>query len=269
MTWLLVAIALCIIVFSHRYSWWRSKVAESSPRILMYHMVSPHRKNAKFNKLRVLPAQFDYQVRWLKEHGWYFAMMSELAHTEQLPDKTVLLTFDDGFADNYLNAHPIIEKYDAKATLYLVVDRFDKDWSTSKKAHHNSGELMREPKLTTEQIEKMLLSGRWELGGHTLTHANLAKLSNEQKKTEIMDCKIQLEQQFSTNVSSFAYPFGIYDDDDVALTKAAGYRSAVTTETGIDANNADIFRLKRVKISGKDNRLAFWLRIRSGFRGRS
>jgi peptidoglycan/xylan/chitin deacetylase (PgdA/CDA1 family) len=115
----------------------------------------------------------------------------------------------------------------------------------------------------------MLRSGRWELGGHTLTHANLAKLSNEQKKTEITDCRTQLEQQFSTKVSSFAYPFGIYDDEDVALTKAAGYSSAVTTEAGITQEDADIFRLKRVKISGEDNRLAFWFRLRSGFRGRS
>ena len=84
-----------------------------------------------------------------------------------------MLTFDDGFRDNYLAAHPLLVKYGAKATLFLVVDRFDRDWSTAKKAHHDSGELLREEKLRDAELRKMLDSGLWELGAHTLTHALL------------------------------------------------------------------------------------------------
>lgn len=62
----------------------------------------------------------------------------------QHPEKTVAITFDDGYLDNLENAYPILEKYQAKATIYVVVDRHDRDWSTYKKAHHNSGELARE-----------------------------------------------------------------------------------------------------------------------------
>lgn len=268
MIWSVLLLALLMLMFSKRYGWWRSAVDSSHPRILMYHMVSEHRPGAKFNKLRVKPYHFEWQVRWLKENGWYFGVMSELAEPEKLPAKTVFLTFDDGFADNYHQAHPVLQKYGARATLYLVVDRFGRDWSTAKKAHHNSGELMRESKLSDAQVTEMLASGCWELGGHTLTHANLSRLSEAQKLAEIRGCREQLAARFAVPVSSFAYPFGIYDKVDVELAEQAGFTSAVTTVEGIDTDlHSNCFELRRVKISGKDNRLAFRLRMRSGRRG--
>lgn len=269
MAWIAaLLVALLLLAFSKRYAWWRPAVGLEHPRVLMYHMVSEHQPKAKFNKLRVKPAAFEWQVRWLKENGWHFAFMSELRNPERLPPKTVFLTFDDGFADNYEKAHPVLQAYGAKATLYLVVDRFDRDWSSAKKAHHNTGELMRELKLSDEQVAAMLASGCWELGGHTLTHANLARLDEQQKFSEIKGCRDQLEDQFRTVISSFAYPFGIYDALDVSLAKKAGFVSAVTTIEGIDTDLlASSHELSRVKISGKDNRLAFRLRMRTGRRG--
>ncbi|ANG61215.1 polysaccharide deacetylase [Marinobacterium aestuarii] len=268
MIWFGLTLLLAGAVFSHRYAWWRPAVDNSHPRILMYHMVSEHRPGARFNKLRVLPARFDAQIRWLKENGWHFALMSELADPSALPAKTVLLTFDDGFEDNYRNAHPVLQKYGARATLYLVVDRFERDWSTSKKAHHDSGELMHEPKLSDTQVREMLDSGCWELGAHTRTHANLARLDDVGKQDEITAGRALLEQQFGTPPSSFAYPFGIYDATDVHLTEQAGFDTAVTTVEGIDTDiHRRRFELRRVKISGKDNGLAFRLRLRTGTRG--
>ncbi|MFT4769771.1 MAG: peptidoglycan/xylan/chitin deacetylase (PgdA/CDA1 family), partial [Glaciecola sp.] len=160
----LIIAALIAVMLSRRYAWWRASVDYRRPRILMYHMVCDPQPGAKFNKLRVPPANFEQQLRWLKDQGWHFASMSDLGGARNLPKKTVVLTFDDGYEDNLLNADPVLERYDARATLYVVEDRFDRDWSTSKKAHHNSGELMREPKLSDAQLEQMLASGRWELG---------------------------------------------------------------------------------------------------------
>ena len=268
MSWLIPLLVIAVaVLFSRRYGWWRSAVADSEPRVLMYHMVSDHKPGAKFNKLRVPPAMFERQVQWLAENGYHFARMSELAQPETLPAKTVALTFDDGFADNLHNADPVLAKYNACATLYLVQDRHDRDWSTSKKAHHDSGELMREAKLTDDQVQAMLDSNRWELGGHTITHANLARLNSEEKRQEISVSKAALEQQFNTRLSSFAYPFGIYDAEDVKLAEEAGFDTAVTTIEGINSAARQPFELQRVKISGKDNWLAFRLRMRNGLRG--
>ncbi|WP_439107451.1 polysaccharide deacetylase family protein [Congregibacter sp.] len=261
-------VSIAALTLSHRYAWWRTTVDYQRPRILMYHMVREPEPGAKFNKLRVSPENFEQQLRWLKEEGWHFASMSDLVNAESLPAKTVVLTFDDGYEDNLLNADPVLERYDAKATLYVVEDRFDRDWSTSKKAHHDSGELMRESKLSDEQLEQMIASGRWELGGHTRTHANLARLSDAERETEIGDARRSLAERFAVPVDSFAYPFGIYAAEDVIAARTAGFSTAVTTEEGIPSDvTAQAMELPRIKVSGKDSMGAFKLRMRTGFRG--
>lgn len=260
-------LAFVAAYLSLRYAWWRPTVDYGHPRILMYHMVRQGRRGARFNKLRVAPETFERQLRYLVEHGWRFAFLSELAERPVAP-KTVALTFDDGYRDNYLTAHPLLVKYGAKATLFLVVDRFDRDWSTTKKAHHDSGELMREEKLSDADVRAMLASGAWELGAHTLTHALLRDLDDAERQREVVDARAAIETRFDTEVTSFAYPFGIYDADDVATVARAGYRFAVTTDPGISTRIADeALTLKRIKVSGREGLFGFTLRLRSGRRG--
>ncbi|MFK7830357.1 MAG: polysaccharide deacetylase family protein [Congregibacter sp.] len=263
----IVLIVLAVlIVLSRRFAWWRASVSPAHPRILMYHMICEHCPGAKFNKLRVRPAQFEKQLKWLRDEGWHFAFMSEL-HSN-LPAKTVVLTFDDGYEDNLLIADPILERYGAKATLYLVEDRFERDWSSSKKAHHDSGELMREDKLTDTQVRGMLASGRWELGGHTRTHANLAVLDEQQRQAEIGAARESLGELFEVSIDSLAYPFGIYGPEDVVAAREAGYATAVTTVEGVSENLGDeAMELRRIKVSGKDSMASFRLRMRTGKRG--
>jgi len=268
MAWLLLPLAL-LVWFSFRYAWWRPEVSQRYPRILMYHMVRDHRAGQKFNGLRVTPQRFERQLRWLHRHGWQSYTVSELVQAgDRLPDRGVAITFDDGFADNCLQALPLLEKYEMKATLYLVVDRHDRDWSVSKKAHHDSGELRSERKLTDDEVRLMLASGLVELGSHTVTHPNFLRLCREERETELRDSKWELESRFGVAVNSFAYPFGLFSEEDPELVRAAGYTSAVTTEAGIETGLAKRpFTVRRVKISGKDNLLAFVLRMRGGHRG--
>lgn len=268
--WLVLAAFLAAGWFSNRYAWWRRPVAWRHPRVLMYHMVSPHRAGAKFNGLRVTPERFEAQLAWLKREGWQFFTVSQLwAQWDTLPEKSVALTFDDGYADNLHNALPLLEKYGAKATIYIVVDRHDRDWSTAKKAHHNTGELAREPKLSDDELQRLVASGRIEIGSHTLTHINMRTTPADDKRRELAESRRLLQAQTGQAVASFAYPFGIYGEDDVALAREAGYTTAVTTIDGIDAGTQrpDPLQLKRIKVSGKDNMLAFAMRMRGGKRG--
>ena len=260
--------------FSCRYAWWRPPVDYRHPRILMYHMISEPRRGGRFNKLRVPAREFERQLAWLVDHGWQFVFLSELAElapaaaAAPLARKTVALTFDDGYRDNYLAAHPLLVKYQAKATLFLVVDRFDRDWSITKKAHHDGGELAAEEKLSNTEVCDMLASGVWELGAHTLTHALLPSLDATDKQREIAGAKASLGETFGVDVESFAYPFGIFDEDDVALARQAGFALAVTTEAGISTDvAADALQLPRVKVSGKEGILGFRTRLRTGRRG--
>ena len=270
MGWLPVLLLLWLAWFSVRYAWWRPAVSYRHPRVLMYHMVSSHRKGAKFNGLRVSPERFEEQLAYLKKEGWHFFTVSELWRKwDGLPEKSVAITFDDGYADNLHNALPLLEKYEACATIYRVVDRHDRDWSTHKKAHHDSGELAREPKLTDSEVLQLVNSGRIEVASHTLTHINMATTPLHAKRHELAAAREQLEQLCGRPVRSFAYPFGIFGDDDVQLARECGYDTAVTTIDGIDRREPrpDPLRLKRIKVSGKDSRLAFVLRMRGGKRG--
>jgi peptidoglycan/xylan/chitin deacetylase (PgdA/CDA1 family) len=261
--------AALVVWFSLRYAWWRPAVDYRFPRILMYHMISQPRRGARFNGLRVSPHSFERQLRWFSRQGWHSWTVGELvSQAGKIPAKSFAITFDDGYADNLLQALPLLKKYRFKATLYLVVDRFDRDWSAQRKAHHDQGELRREPKLTDEQVRELLDSGCIELGSHGMTHANFDRLDSETVSRELAESRQALQQTFNVPVSNFAYPFGIYRPAHVELVKQAGYTSAVTTVEGIDNPDTwDPFQLCRVKISGKDNWLAFRMRIRGGRRG--
>lgn len=258
---------MILLVLSYKYAWWKPAVDWKRPRVLMYHMVREHFDGAKFNKLRVKPSEFEKQVAWMKKEGFHFVTMQELVENwGQHPKKTVAITFDDGYFDNLENAYPILEKYQAKATIYVVVDRHDRDWSTYKKAHHNSGELAREPKLNDEQVKFLSNSGLIEIGSHTMTHANLAKLDDTECLDELTQSKQSLESLIHRSVNSFAYPFGIYSARDVRLAQQVGYTNAVTTREGVDGTMPDFMQLQRIKISGKDSLFTVKLRIKLGKR---
>lgn len=260
-----VAIALlCLLAYvSIRCAWWGKTIDYSKPRILMYHSISKATRKHKFRGLRVSPDNFEQQIRWLSEQGWTFITMSELYSTSG--PKRVAITFDDGFEDNYKNALPILKKYSAKATIYLVSDRHNNDWSSKKKKKHNSGELAKEPKLKDQQVYEMIESGIFELGGHTKTHCNLHNISHEEKLKEINTDRKNMMQQYNSELSSFAYPFGIYSQEDIQLVKEAGYTTAVTVEDGI-ADLDKPFELARIKVSGKEAMFSFKLRLRTGKR---
>jgi peptidoglycan/xylan/chitin deacetylase (PgdA/CDA1 family) len=255
--------------YSLRYAWWRPAVDDRWPRILMYHMIAAPRPRARFNGLRVAPGAFEWQLSWLARHGWTSFTVSELLHGgTALPPRSFAITFDDGYADNLLQALPLLKKYRCKATLYLVVDRCGRDWSIERKAHHDEGELAREAKLSDAQVRELLDSGCIELGSHGMTHANFARLDSEAVLYEMSESRRRLEQDFGVAVRSFAFPFGIYRPEHLALARQAGYSSAVTTREGIDdTSGREAMALRRIKISGKDNRLAFRLRMRTGTRG--
>lgn len=249
---ILLVILILFLVYKNQKA--KKKVSWGFPRILMYHMVNEHIDGAKFNKLRVKPYEFEKQIKWMSEQGFNFVTLHEMqSGWGKHPEKTVAITFDDGYLDNLENAFPILEKYRAKATIYIVVDRHDRDWSTYKKAHHNSGELLREKKLNDEQVKFLAKSGLIEIGSHTITHANLSKLSDEECLSELVQSKILLEELIQKPINSFAYPFGIYSERDVQMAKQAGYSNAVTTKEGVDTGEADFMQLQRIKISGKDS----------------
>lgn len=266
---LFLILVIIVIYYSYKYAWWTKTIDYNYPRILMYHMISNHKKNAKFNGLRVEPIEFEKQIKYLVENNWTFFTMSELVEKkDNLPNKSIVITFDDGYEDNFINAFPILKKYNVKATIYIVLDRHDREWSSKRKVKNTSGELRNEPKLLDEQITVLINSGLVEIGSHTMTHDNLPKLNTNQKIEEIKNSKIEIEKKFDIKCNSFCYPFGLYDKEDVKIVQESTYTNATTTTKGIDdLSKSDLFELKRITISGKDNMLAFKIKLKRGLRG--
>lgn len=266
---LFLILIVLFIYYSYKYAWWTKTIDYSKPRILMYHMVSSHIKNTKFNGLRVEPIEFEKQIKYLVDNNWTFFTISELIEKkDNLPYKSVAITFDDGYEDNFTNAFPILKKYNVKATIYIVVDRHDREWSSKRKEKNNSGELKNEPKLQDEQIIELINSGLIEIGSHTITHDNLPTLNFEDKKVEIKDSKTKIEEKFKIRCNSFCYPFGLYDREDIKIVKESGYTNATITKKGIDdLSKTDLFELKRITVSGKDNLIAFKIKLKRGLRG--
>ena len=154
-----------------------------------------------------------------------------------------------------------------KAILMHMSDKASDDGSGIWVSKGNmAADLEMSSRAVRHHIKEMLDSGVFELGGHTITHPYLPNTSIEDKKYEMIECKNILETTFNTKVSSFAYPFGIYNTEDVEIIESSNFKSAVTTDEGV-ANANRPFELKRIKASGKDNFFAFKLRVRKGFRG--
>lgn len=259
---------LLFIYYSIRYGWFLRAISYNRARVLMYHMISNKKRGAKFNSLRVSPKSFERQIRYLKNSGFQSFTMSELMELNEIPKKSVVITFDDGYEDNYTNAYPILKKYGFKATIYLVINRENNNWSIQRKAKNSTNELVDEPKLQDSQILEMLKSGLIEVGSHTMNHLNFQKLTVDKTKMEIEESKKSIESKFNVKCKTFAYPFGIYKENDYKIVKELGFTSAVTTRVGIDdLKVTNRFLISRITVSGKDNFLAFRIKIKRAIRG--
>ena len=261
---------IVFLVFSVKYSWWRRTISFSRPRILMYHMITPHLHGSRYNKLRVPPMEFERQLKWLTESGWKFEFISNLLlNKDDKQHKIVYLTFDDGYKNNLTHALPIIQKYNAKATLFLVADRsINPDWPALRKSSKSQTDLSFEPRLDDSQVIQMLSSGLFEIQSHSLDHSDFTKLDPIDTKANLLKSKQLIFDKFGVQCSAFCYPFGLYKQDDPHIVKECGYSMAFTTKEAIvDFHTENNFEIPRIKVSGKETLYSFKLRMRTGKRG--
>lgn len=203
--------------------------------ILVYHYIEfvKDQRDTIRKSLDILPPTLESQIKTLKSAGYSFIVAADLGlyldGKKPLPQKPIILTFDDGYEDFYTDVFPILKKYNVVATEYII-----------------SGVLGRPNYMTLDQVKEIAASGLVEIGAHTVHHPNLKSLSIEIAKKEIEDSKATLESELGINVVSFAYPYGAYDDAIVSLVKNAGYTNAVTTRGGFIVNQNERLTLFRI-----------------------
>ena len=231
-----------------RYAFWLPNGPDRAPRLLMYHSVDP---DAAQDGLTIHPEHFERQIVDLKERGYRFLTAAELsdaiARGERDFSKTAVLTFDDGFEDNYTQAFPILKKHGAKATIYL------------------SPGYERIRFLQNDQIAEMAQSGFIEFGAHTYSHVNLTRLSDAEAENEILKSKSVAETLSRHPCVSFSYPYGRFTSAHEEMVRKAGFTSAVSTKKRLRIMSPDqLFHLPRLTVDGRMNRLQWRILLKKG-----
>lgn len=214
-----------------------------SVRVLCYHRVRPEQ-----DYLSVMPEDFEAQMKHLAGLGYQSASLGKLLSGD-VEAPSLVLTFDDGFADNFELAYPIMKNYGFTATVFCVADKMD-----------TPGYLNR------SQVLAMMKDG-FEFGAHTLSHPHLPKIDAEAKKTEILKSKTALEAWTGKTFEYFCYPYGEYDSECLQILKGSDFRAACSNIPGANRPGRvrNPFLVKRTEISGFDTLEDFDLKLAGAY----
>jgi peptidoglycan/xylan/chitin deacetylase (PgdA/CDA1 family) len=213
--------------------------------VLMYHSID-HRD--KETKLSVSPESFARQMEFLHKNHYNVVtldkIVSYIEKKERIPPRTLAITFDDGFYNNYEYAFPMLKKYNIPATVFVIVGSIGKPgW------------------VKWSELKEMSDSGVITIGSHTLSHGWLPTTGTKKLRSELEASKEILEKNLGRNVDFFCYPIGAFDDRVKKAVKEADYACAVTTNPDKVRSTDDRYAIKRIKISrSSDNLFVFWVK---------
>ena len=229
--------------------------------VLMYHIVAEP-LTAMEARYCCTPRRFEAQMRHLRESGARLIALERLANAfdgrEAWPDAGVAVTFDDGFADTFANALPVLTRHRIPATMFAVADRVGatNDWMASR--GYPQRRLM-----STSELREMAAAGV-AIGSHTRTHPRLPEIGADTRREEIRGSKERLEHLLGSSVGTFAYPYGLFDEASRQAVEEAGYRIACSTRSGFNGLDVDRYLLRRVEVYGRDNFWQFRQKIKFG-----
>lgn len=218
-------------------------VATAVP-ILLYHSVSDT-PSGRFGRWTVSRTQLADHLDLLLDSGRQPLTVRQLLDgldADRLPDRPVVLTFDDGFADFADNAWPVLARRELSATLYVTAGDLGgrSEWLASLGA--------RLPMLTPRAVVDLAAAG-CEIGAHSMSHPQLDCLPDAVAGREIADSKDALQQVLGAEVDAFAYPHGYHSAVTKDLVRAAGFRSAAAVRNAVSHAADDRLALARVTIT--------------------
>lgn len=205
--------------------------------ILMYHAIAEPPAGTPYPDLFVPASELRVQLRALARAGYNAVTLSAVLDAweqgEPIARNPVVLSFDDGLRSQYTEALPALARHGWPGVLNLKVASLDQ------------GEI-------TEEMVAEMVAGGWEVGAHTITHADLTTVDAAQLRREVSGSRRALERRLGTSVDVFCYPGGRYDEAVVAAVRDAGFRAATTTEPGLARRDQDRFALSRIRVDRGD-----------------
>jgi peptidoglycan/xylan/chitin deacetylase (PgdA/CDA1 family) len=232
--------------------------------ILVYHKISDLAEglDAFWN---VPPSLFARHMAYISQGGYTVlslqAFYEHLRQRREPRPRSVVITFDDGYASVYRHAFPVLKRYGFPATIFLAAQyvgnggRFWWDEPMARK-RLDIGEEVR--LLSWREIKEMQASGFITFGSHSMTHPHLGQLPKRAIEFELGQSKKVLEENLKQQVAFFAYPFGMktygdINDETAALLVEKGYSLACTSEMGRNGLNENLYLLKRMGIGREDS----------------
>lgn len=223
--------------------------------ILAYHKISDDKE---FGLTTIGIDRFESQLKLLVAEGYETISFKDLKDSCTFSKKkTVILTFDDGYASIYHHAFPLLQKYKLNATVFIVVDYLGKmnDWESyaiQRKYRH----------LSHSHIIELQKYG-FEMGSHTLNHFHLPSCPPSVIRSEINISKKKLEDITGESVLSFCYPYGKYNNTSMTVVKEAGYKYATCNLRFSDRKEYHLFKLPRRTIYSTDSLKSVLTKLRS------
>ncbi|MCR5833608.1 MAG: polysaccharide deacetylase family protein [Selenomonadaceae bacterium] len=202
--------------------------------ILEYHQVTGEEFNDGSEVYNVPPKEFSAQLDYLQAEGYTTITLQDFMRAvhgkTELPDKPIVLTFDDGYENNYTEMLPILEEHGMTAVVYVITN-----------------EVGKKNYLTLEQIKDMQRRGI-EIGSHTADHLPLTYMDAKIRRSQIADSKTFLEWSGLNTIYSLSYPNGAFNDEIIELLKENKYLTAVTGEAGLNTLETNPYKLYRIHI---------------------
>ena len=217
-----------------------------APILLMYHYIGHPPGNARIHGLFATPGQLEWQLRLLIKQGFNFTTFLETGNDRylKLPEKTVIITFDDGSDTILKQAFPILKKLGIPAVVFPVTGFIGQ----SNKLMAGSANNVPVSFLTREEI-RFLSDEGMEIGSHMHTHTAADQLSDASLVRELDHSKKILEEITGKPVITLAYPYGIFDLRTVEEAKKAGYKFGMTTNKP-PLSNDPLMQLQRFSVKG-------------------
>jgi len=208
------------------------KYNSKSIPVLYYHSIDYE----KGNELRIPKEKFREQMKYLKDTGYTTLTLNELynflAYNKPVPDKSVVITFDDGYKDNYENAFPILKEFGFRATVFMITSSINNDKNF----------------LTSSQLKQMDSYGI-DIESHTVNHNKLDGLTCDKQIQTLKDSKEFLEKLLNKKIKYIAYPYGKWNENAIKALKTEGYSMSFTTVGGWANKDQGIYTLRRVYVS--------------------
>ena len=208
------------------------------------------------------PKAFKKQMAYLKRAGYRVIEIDDLINSIKngttLPEKSIAITFDDGFADNYENAFPVLQEYGFPATIFVVSRLVGRTNEWMQEEGYPKRKL-----LDWSKLRQMSINGV-TVGSHTAAHASLTDMDKESAGHEIINSKSELEKALGKPIHFFAYPYGRFNQQVEKIVAEAGYIGACSTRSGFNSAHVSPFAMRRIEIYGTDTLWNFIWKLKFG-----